>query len=505
MQKIKIIGLFILMGVSTIVATTYRVPQDKPSINGALEMADYGDTVLVSPGRYHENVTLIHGVVLTGTSPQNVVSTIIDGRRKGPTIYAVTGSEIAYVTITNGIDGILCENASTNIHHNYIMDNHGAGIGAFITLPTIYNNVIYNNRWSGILAWGAKALDTRIDHNVIMRNGYSGITLKGPCRVVIRNNIIMQNDEYGIFSDPASGQSKIIYNNIHKNVLPFNRFTKINRTNISNKPLYINPVFNAMFKSRKNSKPNYFLASRSPLKKKGYGRVDIGLLEKDVVVKVDEDSDGDGIPDSKDVCPYIPEDVDGHEDADGCPDFDNDGDGISDANDACPNVREDKDGFEDDDGCPEDDNDKDGILDVNDKCPEKPETFNNFKDADGCPDKKAVKLEDQFTLQGVNFRTGSAELKPESFEVLDGVVDMMEQFPNSRFEISGHTDSRGSKKLNQKLSTDRANSVRNYLVSQGVNPGRLISKGYGPSRPKATNKTAEGRSINRRIEFYRLK
>jgi outer membrane protein OmpA-like peptidoglycan-associated protein len=114
-------------------------------------------------------------------------------------------------------------------------------------------------------------------------------------------------------------------------------------------------------------------------------------------------------------------------------------------------------------------------------------------------------LQDQFTLEGVNFRTGSAELTDESYEVLDNVFDMLEQFADSRFEIAGHTDSRGSKKINQKLSLDRATTVLNYLVNRGITPGRLIAKGYGSARPKATNKTAKGRLKNRRIEFYRLK
>ncbi len=98
------------------------------------------------------------------------------------------------------------------------------------------------------------------------------------------------------------------------------------------------------------------------------------------------DSDGDGIPDSVDKCPHEPEDKDGFQDEDGCPDPDNDKDGILDEDDRCPNDPEDKDGFQDADGCPDPDNDKDGILDVNDKCPNEPEDKDGFQDADGCPD-----------------------------------------------------------------------------------------------------------------------
>ncbi len=98
------------------------------------------------------------------------------------------------------------------------------------------------------------------------------------------------------------------------------------------------------------------------------------------------DNDGDGIVDTKDQCINAPEDFDGFEDNDGCPDPDNDGDGILDIKDKCPDLKEDFDGFEDNDGCPDPDNDGDGILDINDKCPNMPETFNGFEDNDGCPD-----------------------------------------------------------------------------------------------------------------------
>jgi OOP family OmpA-OmpF porin len=478
-----------LWGLDAVEAKTIRVPGDFPTINAGLTSADYGDTVLASPGRYYENVTLVQGVVLMGTDQ---LRCIIDGMRKGPAVYAVTGSEIGKFTITNGIDGILCENSSPYIHHCWILDNQGAGIGAFISLPQIYNNVIYGNRWSGILAWGAKSLDTRIENNVVMRNGYSGFTLKGPCRIVVRNNIVQENREYGIYSDPASGQSQIIYNNIYKNVIPFNRYTKINKTNISHDPLFLEPSL---------GDPNYFVAAKSPMVRRGYGQVDIGLLAKDQVVAVDGDRDNDGIVDSKDVCPDLAEDQDGFQDDDGCPDFDNDNDGIQDSKDRCVNEPEDKDGFEDQDGCPDPDNDKDGVPDVRDNCPDVAGDASH----NGCPYKAPAKLEDNFILEGVNFRTGSAELTEDSYSKLDEVYEQLAKYSDRKYEIAGHTDNTATDKINIKLSLDRANAVREYLVNRGVEGSRLVAKGYGSSRPKADNKTAAGRGINRRIEFYRIK
>jgi OmpA-OmpF porin, OOP family len=101
------------------------------------------------------------------------------------------------------------------------------------------------------------------------------------------------------------------------------------------------------------------------------------------------DRDGDGLKDDVDQCPDDPEDKDGFEDEDGCPELDNDRDGIPDDRDECPDDPEDKDGFEDEDGCPEgnkNDRDGDGILDDVDKCPDEPEDKDGFEDEDGCPD-----------------------------------------------------------------------------------------------------------------------
>jgi len=98
------------------------------------------------------------------------------------------------------------------------------------------------------------------------------------------------------------------------------------------------------------------------------------------------DRDGDGVPDREDKCPDEPEDRDGFEDKDGCPDTDNDKDGILDKNDRCPDEPEEVNGIEDTDGCPEPDRDFDGIKDVVDKCPDKPEDKNGYEDEDGCPE-----------------------------------------------------------------------------------------------------------------------
>ena len=216
----------------------------------------------------------------------------------------------------------------------------------------------------------------------------------------------------------------------------------------------------------------------------------------------DPDNDNDGIPDNLDKCPNEPEDKDGFEDQDGCPDLDNDHDGIPDALDKCPNEPEDKDGFEDNDGCPDPDNDKDGIPDAIDKCPNEPETFNHYKDEDGCPDEVPAEVK-KFTgvIEGINFKTASAEILPGSFAILDRALKVLQDYPDVNLEISGHTDNKGGASYNLTLSQHRADSVKMYFVSRGIASSRLTSVGYGKDRPIADNSTSSGRATNRRTEF----
>ena len=181
---------------------------------------------------------------------------------------------------------------------------------------------------------------------------------------------------------------------------------------------------------------------------------------------------------------------------------DRDGDGIPDDLDKCPNEPEDKDGFQDEDGCPDNDIDGDGIPDIIDKCPNEPETFNNYQDADGCPDEVPAAVK-KFTgvIEGINFKTGSADILPGSYVLLDRAAKVLQDYPDVKLEISGHTDSRGKADYNRDLSQRRADAVKTYFVTRGVASERLQSIGYGPTRPIANNKTQSGRATNRRTEF----
>ena len=101
----------------------------------------------------------------------------------------------------------------------------------------------------------------------------------------------------------------------------------------------------------------------------------------------------------------------------------------------------------------------------------------------------------------MQFETGTAEIKSQSFSLLDEVVGVLNDMPDNRMAVQGHTDNRGSPAYNRELSQRRAQAVVKYLTDKGIAPERLDAKGFGPDRPVSSNETADGRAQNRRVEF----
>ena len=225
----------------------------------------------------------------------------------------------------------------------------------------------------------------------------------------------------------------------------------------------------------------------------------------------DEDNDQDGLLDERDRCADSPEDFDGFEDEDGCPDLDNDLDGILDDEDACHDEAEDFDGFEDEDGCPDEDNDRDSILDVVDLCPNDQEIFNEFEDEDGCPDEVdgdliAWTTERILLGEEIYFDTDRAKIQERSRPVLRALAEFLEAHPEIELvEIQGHTDDRGTQEWNMDLSWRRAQNVRRYLRRRGIDPKRLVLRGYGKLRPFGSERDEASRARNRRVEFRILR
>lgn len=202
------------------------------------------------------------------------------------------------------------------------------------------------------------------------------------------------------------------------------------------------------------------------------------------------DKDGDGIADKDDKCP----DVAGLAKYQGCPIPDTDKDGINDEEDKCPNIP----GVARYQGCPVPDTDGDGVNDEDDKCPTEVGPASN----QGCPVIDVVVVEKvNKAAQNIFFATGSSKLLAKSFKSLKEVAQVMKDNPSYKIAVDGHTDNTGSDELNQKLSESRANSVKKYLVDNGVEESKITATGYGETVPIEDNKTAAGRTKNRRVEM----
>ncbi len=224
------------------------------------------------------------------------------------------------------------------------------------------------------------------------------------------------------------------------------------------------------------------------------------------IIITQPDSDGDQIPDEMDDCPDTPQGA--VINARGC-EHDTDKDGVPNSHDACPGTPAGS--AVGSDGC-QIDSDSDGVIDDIDQCPNSPAGAAVM--ADGCALRNdcripspGQKIDAQgcatgaVILKGVAFETGSADLTSAAKAVLDDVATAIGAADGIRIEVAGYTDNVGDDQYNEKLSQLRANAVKIYLQRKGVDSKVLIAKGYGETRPLASNETEEGRANNRRVEL----
>ncbi len=235
------------------------------------------------------------------------------------------------------------------------------------------------------------------------------------------------------------------------------------------------------------------------------------------------DSDADGVTDDADLCPGTP--TGATVEADGCqppaveeepapveveevpaavvvaalPEPDADSDGVPDSLDRCPGTVADD--VVDSGGCSiTRDSDGDGVVDSSDRCENT--APGTRVDSTGCP-ALFGEGETKITLNNA-FKPGTWDLKPEARAKLDGIAQTLIANPSIRIAIAGYTDSSGSERRNTWLSQTRADAVKLYLRENGVPRERMTARGYGPADPVASNDTAEGRALNRRIELRKL-
>jgi outer membrane protein OmpA-like peptidoglycan-associated protein len=226
-----------------------------------------------------------------------------------------------------------------------------------------------------------------------------------------------------------------------------------------------------------------------------------GIESKDPKLNGCPDTDGDGIFDQEDACPQVPGVKNPNPKLNGC--ADTDGDGIFDPEDACPQVKGQPNADPKLNGCA--DSDGDTILDPLDACPNEKGKPDPDPKKNGCPQSVRVSETEVLILEQVQFDTNKATIKKVSDPLLDEVAGVFKEHPElTKIEVQGHTDSRGSRQLNTKLSQDRAESVVKALVKRGIAEGRMVPKGYGPDKPIGDNATDEGRQKNRRVQFVIL-
>lgn len=229
------------------------------------------------------------------------------------------------------------------------------------------------------------------------------------------------------------------------------------------------------------------------------------------------DQDGDSIPDMDDKCPEVA----GPRLFSGCPDFDNDS--VPDYLDSCPKVK----GQKVFNGCPDKDND--GVQDKYDKCPDTPglPAFNGCPDPDrdqdtipngedlcpdefglkinmGCPDTVKQNMVDSnlaFKAKSIFFSVGKHDILPKSYPILDEITKIMQENPNDRFIVEGHTDITGGEEMNFKLSKNRAAAVKEYFISKGIGRAVIEDFGFGMKYPIGDNRKESGRAKNRRVDI----
>ena len=201
------------------------------------------------------------------------------------------------------------------------------------------------------------------------------------------------------------------------------------------------------------------------------------------------DSDKDGVSDKKDACPTVA----GLQKYDGCPD--SDGDGISDHLDSCI----DQAGPEENKGCPWPDSDGDGFVDPEDKCMDEA----GPKENNGCPQlsKEIIHSLNEFGSR-INFVADRYDIfGAKTRENLLKIKELLESHPEGILLIEGYASAEGEQDYNLELSVNRAQAVRKYLITLGVDPSRLEVQGFGTSDPIGDNSRPEGRAINRRVQF----
>jgi hypothetical protein len=228
-------------------AVTLNVPQNFTTITGAMITAKKGDTVLVDPGTYSEHIYVAPDVNLVS---RLVFKAVIDGKGKGTVVTLGNNASLSGFEIRNGTIGVFSTASGVLVTRCRISYNQQTGIMCVGNLPKIEDNIVVYNQGSGIQGWDVRTTTSTVNHNTIAYNGNHGLSLGGNSSIVLENNIIAFNNQFGIKPSEETVHIQMINNNFYQNA----RFTDVLPSdNFAFNPMFIDaPKLN--FTLDKNSR-----------------------------------------------------------------------------------------------------------------------------------------------------------------------------------------------------------------------------------------------------------
>jgi parallel beta-helix repeat protein len=205
----------------------YIVPQNAETISKAMTMVKKGDTIVVKDGIYREHIYITPGVTLLSAS---LFKSVIDGNGRGTVVTIGNSSTISGFEIRNGTIGIFSTSANVTISKCRIMYHQQTGIMAVGHLPKIEDNLIVFNKGSGIQGWDVQSTTYSISHNTVAKNTNHGISIGGNSSIILENNIIANNDQFGVKANNDLVRITMIANNFYQNakfsgLLPVDNFS----------------------------------------------------------------------------------------------------------------------------------------------------------------------------------------------------------------------------------------------------------------------------------------
>lgn len=212
--KIHFVIMYLLPVFFAPEAASITVPGKAPSIAAAMASVKKGDTVWVEEGTYREHIYVTPGVTLLSRA---IFKAVIDGSGRGTVVTMGSNSTISGFEIRNGTVGVFSTSAGVSITQCRIVYNQQTGIMCVGNLPRIEDNVIVFNRGSGIQGWDVRSTSSAINHNTISFNSNHGVAVGGNSSIIIENNIISNNDQFGVKPSEEAVRVTLINNNFYQN------------------------------------------------------------------------------------------------------------------------------------------------------------------------------------------------------------------------------------------------------------------------------------------------